>query len=298
MKLQESPCSYQKPSTVVLPHGQWDSVLNCLCERFPNISRATWVSRFERNLIQDHQQVPIALNTPYRSGMKIIYYRELAAEESIPGNEKVLYEDEHLLVVDKPPFLPVIPTGKYVAQTLLARLINLTDNFDLQPLHRIDRHTSGLVLFSKRKETRGIYQALFRDGKVSKSYQAIAPQLPDLQFPYHYHSRIVRGEPFFLSKEVDGPANSHTIINLLEQRGEFWRYDLTPVSGKKHQLRLHLCALGAPIYNDFFYPVINDEEMDNYAKPLQLLACELHFADPVSGENMHFTSSQQLQWPV
>ena len=294
MTLQKSPAVYQKPSIVILPHGKWDSVLDCLCDRFPNIDRAAWVSRFERGLILDQWKNPLAEDAAYRSGMQIFYFRENLEEGSIPGEVKILYEDDHLLVVDKPPFLPVIPTGKYVSQTLLARLIIRFQNSDLQPLHRIDRHTSGLVMFSKQKESRGVYQALFRDSKIDKSYRAIAPGLPQLEFPYHYKSRIVRGDPFFLSQEVAGPANSHSIIDVIEKGSDWWLYKLNPVSGKKHQLRLHMSALGAPVRHDFFYPVVNDEQMDNYEKPLQLLAYELRFLDPVSTEERVFRSEFTL----
>ncbi len=292
------PVSIQKPSTVVLPSGEWTTILASLCNLFPHVSQSEWESRFARGLILDDQNQPLGRDSLYRAGMKIYYYRENPQEEPIPGQVTLIYADEHLLVVDKPPFLPVIPSGKYVTQTLLGRLVNLYGNTELQPLHRIDRHTSGLVMFSSQKQSRGLYQALFRDNKVKKRYQALAPPLPQLKLPYHYQSRIVRGEPFFLSMEIAGPVNAHTIIDVLEKKEALWRYSLTPVSGKKHQLRLHMCALGAPILHDFFYPVVIDEQLDNYMKPLQLLAYELQFVDPLTGGIRHFTSQQRLAWPA
>ncbi len=288
---------YRKASTVVIPQGAWQNVLDFLCERFSHVSPQCWVSRFERGLICDSQGGALGIDAPCRRGQKIFYYRENPHEEPIPGRETILYQDDHLLVADKPPFLPVIPTGKYVSQSLLARLIDRLGNTELQPVHRIDRHTCGLVMFSTRKASRGLYQALFRDQRVKKSYQAIAPPLPGLQFPYHYRSRIVRGDPFFLSREIDGPANSLTVIDVVEKRAAWWRYALSPISGKKHQLRLHMAALGAPIRNDSFYPRVRNDQLDVYANPLQLIAAELCFIDPVSGEEKHFTSRQTLSWP-
>ena len=295
--MKQTPDKYQKPSTVFLPQGEWVTVLDCLCDRFVHIDRDIWVSRFERGLVLGQSDQPLHVDEPYRRGMKIIYFRENPFEEHIPGEEKIIYQDEHLLVVDKPPFLPVIPTGKYVTQTLLARLIGVTGNQDLQPLHRIDRHTCGLVMFSCKKESRGLYQRLFRDGNIRKSYRAVAPALLSLEFPYHYRSRIVRGEPFFLSQEIPGAANAHTVINVLEKKEKAWLYHLEPVSGKKHQLRVHMASLGAPIVNDFFYPIINDDEMDNYEKPLQLLAYDLSFTDPVTRETKYFCSELSLVLP-
>ncbi len=292
----ESSIPRVNASTFVVPPGEWTSLLICLAERFPRVGRAGWLDRFERKLVQDTEQQPLAPEMVPKAGMKILYYRENKEERSLPVEESILYQDEHLLVADKPHFLPVIPTGEYVTQTLLARLIARTGNRELQPLHRLDRHTAGLVLFSTRKETRGRYQALFRDQQIDKSYEALAPPLQQLEFPYRRESRIVRGEPFFLSREVAGPVNSCTIIDVIDRREDLWHYALAPVSGKKHQLRLHMAALGAPILNDWFYPVVDDANLDNLDMPLQLLASELSFRDPLCGTFRHFRSAQSLRW--
>ena len=283
----------------MLPYqGTWQTILDCLCENFPNISRENWLGRFERELVLDSHQKPIRHDHLYRAGLRVYYYREIANEKPIPFQEAILYQDEHILVADKPHFLPVTPTGDYVSQTLQARLIARLKNVELQPLHRIDRHTAGLVLFSVQKKTRAVYQALFREQQISKRYEAIAPALPQLSFPHSRSTRIVQGEQFFLSQEVAGAPNSHTIIDVIEQRGEWCRYQLNPVSGKKHQLRLHMANLGAPICNDPFYPVVDNDAVDDYAKPLQLLAKELMFTDPLSGVPHHFQSEQSLSWNV
>ncbi len=283
-------------STFVLPYGKWPTVLDCLCDSFPTITRECWLNRFERELILDSNHSPIAHDLPHQTGLRIYYFREIANEKPIPVQESILYMDEHLLIADKPHFLPVTPAGDYVSQTLLARLIARLNNYELQPLHRIDRHTAGLVIFSVQKKSRAAYQALFRDRKIEKRYEAIAPALPQLEFPHIRATRIERGEQFFLSQETAGAANSQTIINVIERRADLWKYALNPVSGKKHQLRLHMSALGAPIYNDAFYPSVDDDVADDYQKPLQLLASELTFVDPISGVERHFKSEQTLLW--
>ena len=285
-----------RPCTVVLPSGPWGCVLDALCELFPAVGRQAWQDRFARHRVLDSHQTPVAADLPHQSGRRLYYFREVASEPQIPVTEAILYQDEHLLVADKPHFLPVTPSGRYVHQTLLARLIARTGLPDLQPLHRLDRHTAGLVLFGVQKASRARYQQLFRDHAIDKSYLALAPALPQLSFPYHRHSRIERGDPFFLSCEVPGQSNAHTIIDVLEQQHGIWRYRLNPVSGKKHQLRLHMAALGAPICNDAFYPVVDDELADDYQRPLQLLAHEIRFTDPLRGEPRHFVSQQQLLW--
>jgi tRNA pseudouridine32 synthase/23S rRNA pseudouridine746 synthase len=283
-------------SAFTLPRGNWLTVLDCLCECFPAITRATWRDRFARGRVLDAQRHALAIDSPHRAGQRVFYFREVPDERPIPFVETIIHADEHLIVADKPHFLPVTPAGEYVAQTLLSRLQRRFDNADIAPLHRIDRHTAGLVLFSASKLTRNRYQALFRDRRIDKLYEAIAPALPHLEFPLTRNTRIVRGEPFFLSQEIDGEPNSETRIEVIERRGELWRYALYPVTGKKHQLRVHLAALGAPIRFDAMYPQVRDDALDDYTQPLQLLAKTLHFIDPLNGAPREFHSDQRLSW--
>ena len=168
------------------------------------------------------------------------------------------------------------------------------------PLHRIDRHTAGLVLFSTNPGSRGCYQALFRERRIDKCYEAIAPALPQLDFPLLRRTRLVPGEPFFRMREGEGEPNSETRIEVVERNGRWWRYRLYPVTGKKHQLRVHLAALGAGIQNDGFYPELLDAEgsPDDYLRPLKLLARGLRFDDPLSGERRTFESGLRLDWQV
>ncbi|MCK9813880.1 pseudouridine synthase [Pseudomonas sp. MAFF 302046] len=283
-------------STLYLPPGSWLTVLDCLCDHFKAISREHWLDRIARGRVLDGQGQPIAIDLAYREGLRIHYFREVPDEKVIPVQESILYADEHLVVADKPHFLPVTPAGEYVEQTLLRRLIRRLDNPHLVPLHRIDRHTAGLVLFSANPETRSAYQALFPTRQIEKHYEAIAPALPELAFPRVHKSRLVDGQPFFRMQEGEGPSNTETAIEVREQNGELWRYGLYPVTGKKHQLRVHMSALGAGICNDPFYPEVLPDAADDYANPLKLLAQGLRFIDPVTGQERTFDSRITLQW--
>ncbi|MFC3814200.1 pseudouridine synthase [Lysobacter sp. GCM10012299] len=281
-------------SHLQLPPGPWLTVLEGLCARFPAIGRERWLDRFERGLVRDADGRALAAHAAYRVGAELTYYREVESEPEIPFEETVLHVDEHLVVVDKPHFLPVTPAGKHVQHTLLARLVLRLGNPDLVPLHRIDRGTAGLVLFSARADSRALYQALFPQRRISKRYEALAAALPDAIFPMVRRSHLERGEPFFRMREGECAANSETRIEVLERGDGLWRYGLEPVTGRKHQLRVHMAALGAPILNDPLYPVCADPMDDDYARPLKLLARSLRFVDPLSGEERHFRSQQNL----
>ncbi len=293
--MSPSYASNRSPSTLHLPRGNWTTVLDCLCEHFSHVSREVWLDRMARERVLDGEGRAVEPHTPYREGLAIRYFREMPAEIPVPFTETVLHADDNLVVVDKPHFLSVIPTGRYVEQTLLARLIARLGNPQLSPLHRIDRSTAGLVMFSANRSNRAQYQRLFRERSISKQYQAIAPPLPHLAFPFVYRSRLEKGVPFYLMREAEGEPNSETRIDVLERGEQYWRYALTPVSGKQHQLRVHMAALGAGIVNDDFYPVLNKQADDDFTRPLQLLAAALAFVDPLTGEHRQFTSRLQLQ---
>ncbi|PII18308.1 pseudouridine synthase [Stenotrophomonas sp. LMG 10879] len=285
------------PSRLQLPPGNWVSLLEGLCARFPRIDRLQWESRFARGRVQDAQGRALAPDLPWQVGLEIRYFREVADEAVIPFVETILHHDAHLLVADKPHFLPTAPAGAFVRETLLARLVERTGNTDLVPLHRLDRLTAGLVLFSTQAETRDAYQRLFRERRIEKTYEALAPALPDLWFPLERHSRLQPGEPFFRMAEVPGEPNARTRIELIEAHGPVWRYRLVPESGRKHQLRVHMAALGAPILGDGFYPQLQDRSQGEGEPPLQLLAQALAFDDPLTGQRRSFRSARTLSVP-
>lgn len=284
-------------SRLQLPPGPWVSVLDCLCARFPAISRVHWLERIARGRVLDSAGLPIAVDAPHRAGAQIRYFREVADEPPIAATETVLYADEHLVVADKPHGLPVAPTGRFVSETLLTRLIHRLGNPDLVPLHRIDRDTAGLVLFSANPVTRAPYHRLFSDRGIVKGYEALARPLPMQDFPLTRRSRLLRGEPFFRMREGEGEPNSETRIAVLERSDRWWRYALAPLTGRKHQLRVHMAALGAPIVNDRCYPVLCDALPDDGERPLQLLAKSLAFVDPLEGRPRRFESLLKLDVP-
>ncbi|TAK89979.1 MAG: pseudouridine synthase [Burkholderiaceae bacterium] len=284
-------------SYIWLPEGHWPNLLAFLQTQFPHIEPTVWLERMRQGEVVDAAGTRLQPDSPVRRGDCIFYYRSLAHETPIPFAERILYQDAHLLVADKPHFLPVIPSGRFLQQTLLVRLRKSTGLEHLTPIHRIDRETAGVVIFSHNPATRGAYQTLFQQRKVTKVYEALAATRTDLALPLTYRSRLVPGTPFFRMQEVPGTANTETLIELLEQRGAVSLYRLQPHTGKQHQLRVHMAALGLPILNDAFYPVALPCKADDVSQPLQLLARAIAFRDPLTGAAHYFSSTRTLDWP-
>ncbi len=286
-------------SCVALPHGPWPRLIDFLAERLPAVSAAQWQQRMAAGRVLDERGRALDPDAPFAPGSRVYYYRELEAEPPIPFEEHIVHQDEHLLVADKPHFLPVTPAGRYVQQTLLVRLKRRTGIETLTPIHRIDRETAGLVVFSLRPQDRDAYQRLFREQQVEKVYEAIAPLRPELPLPAVYRSRIVEDLQFFRQREVAGEPNSETALELVEARGALGLYRLRPRSGRTHQLRVHMNALGRPIVGDLFYPeVVHGPHADDEdrSQALRLLARALAFTDPVTGARRHFESRRVLDW--
>ena len=295
------------PSCAALPRMKsppWTSLLDYLAERLPAVGRGEWAQRMEAGEVVGEDGQPLPPSQPYENGARVYYWRSLPDEPEIPYRESVVYRDEHLVVADKPHFLPVTPGGRYVQQTLLVRLKKALDLPNLSPLHRIDRETAGLVVFSVRPQDRDAYQRLFRERLMAKTYEAIAPACEHLDWPLTRRSHILEQEDAFYKMREAMPHeglgdNSETLIEQIERRGGWARYRLSPVTGKRHQLRVHMNALGLPLLGDQFYPAVRRKpgELEDYAEPLRLLARAMVFDDPVTGERRSFESRLQLSWP-
>jgi tRNA pseudouridine32 synthase/23S rRNA pseudouridine746 synthase len=288
------------PSCVGLPQGPWPTIAEFLIERFTAITREAWLERMAAHDVVDEYGVPVTATRRYDAPLRVYYYRTLDGEARIPFEEQIVYRDADLLVVDKPPFVPVIPTGKYLHESLLVRLKRKLGIDDLVPMHRIDRGTAGLVLFSVRRETRGAYQVLLPERRIDKHYEAVVPWQPGVSaVPAIYRSRLVDDEAHFMRvrEEQGGEPNSETHIEVAQQAGGHALLRLSPVTGRRHQLRVHCMALGMPIVNDPIYPTLLPQGADDFERPLQLLAKSVAFEDPLSGERRTFTSPRSLALP-
>ncbi|MCP9959571.1 pseudouridine synthase [Streptomyces sudanensis] len=284
---------------VRLPAGEWRSLRDHLVERY---ARAIGAARVDAMLAEGAfvgaDGRPVTGGEPYAAGRSLWFHRELPPEEPVPFEVGIVHRDERIVVADKPHFLATTPRGRHVAETALARLRRDLGLPHLQPAHRLDRLTAGLVLFVVRPEDRGAYQTLFRDRRVRKEYEALAPYDPGVALPATVRSHIVKERGVVAAYEVPGAEpNSESRIELVERRGGLGRYRLVPETGRTHQLRVHMSALGVPILDDPLYPVVREDGPEDHGRPLRLLARALEFTDPFGGSSVRFESRLRLSWP-
>ena len=236
-------------------------------------------------------------DTPYRAGGSVYLYRDLPREAEVPGEPTVLLHDERtgLLAVDKPPFLATMPRGSHVAQTVVVRLRRRLDLPELAPVHRLDRLTSGVLLLTTRAEARSAYQRMVQRGGLAKTYQALAPLADHLELPTVVRNRVVKRRGRLQASVEPGEPDAETLVELDGVAGPgTGRYRLTPRTGRTHQLRVHLAGLGIPILGDPLYPHVREVAADDFSTPLQLLAEQVRFTDPVSGVERRITSARRL----
>lgn len=288
---------YQAKVTMPKTEEPYPTVLEFLVRRFPRVGRDRWERRMAEGKVLADDGTPIAAPGTYVPQKRIFYYRELEDEEVIPFTEEILFQNEELVVACKPHFLPVAPVGKYLQQSLLHRLRERTGLHHLVPLHRLDRETAGVVLFSANPRTRGLYGGLFRSGSIEKVYEALSAGQPEPgRNEWLVENLLVPGEPWFTMRAAAGPPNARSRIRLLESRDGRSRFELVPLTGKTHQLRVHMSGLGLPILNDRLYPELSEQAPDDYDRPLQLLARRVRFRDPILGKWLEFQSERSLLW--
>ncbi|MDO7866988.1 pseudouridine synthase [Nocardioides jiangxiensis] len=239
---------------------------------------------------------PVRADDPYRPHTFMWFHRDLREEPVVPGELTLLHRDERIVVVDKPAFLSTIPRGSHVVQSVVVRAREELGLPELSPAHRLDRVTSGVLMLTAAKQWRGAYQGVFEDGTARKVYRAVAPYDPAREQPTWVRNHLQKPRGQWQGEVVpNAPVNAETLVEL-EARldGDRAIYRLTPLTGRTHQLRMHLHGLGIPIEGDPLYPVATGVSVDDFSTPLQLLASELAFTDPVDGTERSFRSTKVL----
>ena len=237
----------------------------------------------------------VAGSDPYRPFTFVWFHRDLPEEAVVPGSIHVIYRDDRIVVVDKPAFLSTIPRGRHVVQSVVVRLRAELELPELSPLHRLDRVTSGLLVLATERRWRGASQSMFQRQEVGKTYQALAPLMPGLELPVTVRNHLSTRRGQWQGEVLpDRPANAESLIELDSVVDALGSYTLTPRTGRTHQLRMHMLGLGIPIINDPLYPVVQDVTIDDFTRPLQLLANQVRFTDPIDGGERQFASVRAL----
>lgn len=294
------------------PQRAWDflkHLINAQRHRHPDDNDAALTARFNAGEVVLQNGQALKPDDIIATNRDVYFYRTPAPETPVPYTIHTVFEDENLLIVDKPPFMATMPRASHITETATVRLRRATGNNELSPAHRLDRLTSGILVFTKRREIRGAYQTLFAAREVSKTYEAISVVQP-LSTPVVWHSRMTKvpGE-IQGHNHTDGEPNAHTELvaitplSAAEQRvveavhgpcPPLARYTLRPRTGKTHQLRLHMWAADAPILGDPVYPITYPVEAEDMAVPMHLTARSIAFTDPLTGQPREFTTPLDL----
>jgi tRNA pseudouridine32 synthase/23S rRNA pseudouridine746 synthase len=286
-------------SRVGVGDGRFPHVLAFLEARFPAVT--DWPGRLARGDVLDAAGRALPAGARVATGDRLWYWRDPPPEPRVPFELELLHRDEHLVVVDKPHFLPAIPAGRHLRETALVRLRATLGIATLAPIHRLDRETAGVLVFSVRPQDRGAYHAMLSERAVHKVYEAIAPWRGEPAFPLLARHRLERParDGFMQVRVVPGEPNAEARIDVVERLVDGHAlYRLEPRTGRTHQLRVQMNALGLPIAGDRIYPVLWPEDaadaVPDWTRPLQLLAREIAFTDPVTGQARRFTSRRTL----
>lgn len=292
-------------SQVRVRPGEASTLLAFLEARFPHAG--DWEERLRAGEVLDANGRALRADSHCPAGSLLWYWRRPPAEARVPFELTLLHRCEQLVVVDKPPFLAVVPGGRHLRETVLLRLQQQLGLPTLSPLHRLDRDTRGVLAFAVQASTRDAYQALWREQRVHKVYEAIAPWTEALAFPLTARHRLVEpaGAGFMQMLVLEGEPNAETLVERIgevdtdkipgaESGQRLALYRLTPRTGRKHQLRAQMAALGLPLINDRIYPRLRPPAPDDFGRPLLLLARSLQFVDPIDGRLRQFESALRL----
>ena len=249
-----------------------------LATHYSHSSRESWQQRLQSGQIQLNGEL-VTADQALNAADWLCWQRPAWLEPEVPGSWQVLFDDGDLLVMDKPSGLPVMPGGGFLNHTLVALLqkrFGEEGNLPIpRPVHRLGRFTSGLLLCARQPETRAHLSRLFRwattgEASCRKVYRALAQtnphldpgeiktiKIPIVQQPHPLLGKIwAAAEP---GNQVDpdqlqpGSLSALSTISLLEHRQDADLLDVTIQTGRPHQIRIHLAAIGTPLIGDPLY---------------------------------------------
>jgi 23S rRNA pseudouridine1911/1915/1917 synthase len=270
------------------PDAEGLTVVEFLAATRPHSTIEEWARRLERGEIEI-DGARVCASAVLHAGQVIAWHRPPWDEAAVPTNYDIVYEDDAIVAVDKPGGLPTMPAGGFLNHTLLAMVRE--KYAEASPLHRLGRHTSGLVLFAR---TRGAASALahaWRDRRVKKTYRALA--LGETRTEMFVIDAPIGPVPHprlgTVQAATDGGKPSHSVAVVLEGGHNRTLFQVDITTGRPHQIRIHLAYAGHPLIGDPLYEsgggLKRDPGLPGDGGYL-LHAERLQFAHPVSGKPM------------
>ncbi|MCX7394762.1 MAG: sulfurtransferase [Planctomycetales bacterium] len=287
--------SYENHRPVTIPStfdGQ--TILDCLAGIFDHISRQEWLIRFEKNWLLNSAYQPVGPRHRVRTGERYLQRQPGTIEPDVNVDIQILYEDEAIIVLQKPAPLPMHPCGRFNRNTLQHILSQVYRPHNPKAAHRLDANTSGIVLFSRTKHVAGMLQPQFERGEIAKVYLARVQGHPQ-------EETFCSTAPISV-KSADLGSRAIDELNGLPSRTDFrvlnrfsdqtTLLEVIPFTGRTNQIRVHLWDYGIPIVNDPTYlsggRLGETQTCEVTAPPLRLLAHRLSFTHPLTRQRMTF----------
>ncbi|HJW72059.1 MAG TPA: pseudouridine synthase [Geothrix sp.] len=267
------------------------SLLAFLATRFPRDAEAIWLDRIRAGEVAIDQQVCPA-DLRLKPGQWVTWNRPPWIEPEVPLCAAVLFEDEDLLAVAKPSGLPTLPGGGEFLEHTLLQVVRRRDP-DASPMHRLGRGTSGLVLFARSALARRVVPELFRSGATHKVYRALCVGHP-AQDDFRVEAPI-GPVPHELLGTIHGatPAGkaSASVVNVVARRQGCSLVEVDLLTGRPHQIRIHMAFAGHPLVGDPLYGPGGTPMPGTHALPgdlgYLLHAIRLDLPHPRTGEVLH-----------
>jgi 23S rRNA pseudouridine1911/1915/1917 synthase len=281
------------------------TVIDYYVQKYDHSTYEQWLERITLGQVLVNNN-PITPQTILQAGQWLSYHRLPWQEPDVPLSFDIVYEDEHLLVIDKPSGLPVLPGGGFLENTLLWQLKKHYPQDKPVPIHRLGRGTSGLMLIGRTSMTRSHLNQQMREHKITKVYRTLIGKsdLPDEFIIDHPIGKIpdpILG--YIYGAKADGKF-AYSQCRVLERTSDYTLLEVTILTGRPHQIRIHLATIGYPLLGDPLYiigglPKVNQRDTKGQINvPGDCGYClhsyQLSFVHPITNQSLTFTCERLL----